>query len=242
MTSAPHPRFSRRRWAARFTRLRTVWVVLGVLGVAGVLGWLVWGTSLLGVRHVEVAGASDPLGQQVRDAAAITEGTPLARLDTGAVAARLERLPEVDSATVRRDWPRSVVIAVRERVPVAVVRGKGSAQALDREGMLFRRYDRGEAPSRLPVVRLSARAADRAEALREVAVVVTSLDPTIVRDVTEVHAASMDSITLAMADGDQVRWGSGADAAEKAAVLAQLLRQDASVYDVTAPDRPTTSS
>lgn len=239
-TSVPDPRFSRRRWVNRFARLRLLWVLLGAVIVLGLVGWVVWGTSALGVRHVVVDGAAAISQDQVVAAAAIGDGTPLAKLDVDAVAARVESLPLVANASVRRDWPRSVVISVRERVAVAVVEVDGSTRALDRDGVLFRAYDK--APPELPVVRLAASGDAADEAMREVATVVRSLDEQISRRLERVRAASMDSIILKLTDGALVRWGSAADSGQKALVLAQLLKQDATVYDVTAPERPTTRS
>src|SRR6516165_8999863 len=46
---------------------------------------------------------------------------PRARLDTAAVARRVEQITQVQSAQVSRDWPDSVTIAIRERTPVLAV-------------------------------------------------------------------------------------------------------------------------
>ena len=50
----------------------------------------------------------------------------------------------------------------------------------------------------------------------------------------------MDSITLTLADGRSVRWGSADESQRKVQVLAILLKQKASVYDVSGPEQPTT--
>ena len=42
--------------------------------------------------------------------------------------------------------------------------------------------------------------------------------------------------------GDTVVWGSADDSAAKAEALALILQRKASVYDVSVPDLPTTSS
>jgi cell division protein FtsQ len=57
-----------------------------------------------------------------------------------------------------------------------------------------------------------------------------------------VRAQSMDSITLTLADGRSVRWGSADESQRKVQVLAILLKQKASVYDVSVPEQPTTRS
>jgi len=73
----------------------------------GLLGWLVYGTPLLGVRHVTVQGTGVLRPEEVRAAAAIRDGTPLASLDLAAVRRR-GILPVVvdESCIVAADIPR----------------------------------------------------------------------------------------------------------------------------------------
>src|SRR6266540_3448728 len=100
-------RFRRRRWVA----------LLAVVTVLA-LGYLVVFTSLFGVHSVEVVGARTIPADTVRAAAAIEPGTPLVRLDTDQVRARVARLPKVFAVDVSRSFPGTVEIAVTERTPV----------------------------------------------------------------------------------------------------------------------------
>jgi len=70
--------------------------------------------------------------------------------------------------------------------------------------------------------------------------VIASLDRSIARKVDHVEVASMDAIELVLSNGKQVQWGSAAQSALKARVLATLLEVNASVYDVSVPEQPTT--
>ena len=63
----------------------------------------------------------------------------------------------------------------------------------------------------------------------------------VAADVRQVRAASPDDVRLQLTKGRTVVWGSAERSARKAAVLAVLLTRRASVYDVTAPDAPTTT-
>ena len=64
-------------------------------------------------------------------------GTPLLRVDVEDVEARVARLPQIAAVEVTRGWPRSVVITVVERVPVAVVGEAGRRSLVDADGVLF---------------------------------------------------------------------------------------------------------
>src|SRR5688500_3550429 len=73
---------------ARQRRLRAAlpWAVgAGVALVVGALVWMIYGTSVLGVRQVEVIGTSVLTPDQVEQAAAVPFRQPLARVDLDAV-------------------------------------------------------------------------------------------------------------------------------------------------------------
>jgi cell division protein FtsQ len=54
---------------------------------------------------------------------------------------------------------------------------------------------------------------------------------------------SPDDIRFALKGGREVRWGSATDSALKVAVMTRLLKAvPAEVYDVSAPELPTTRS
>jgi cell division protein FtsQ len=237
-TSLPD-RAAERGRTRRRGRLR---VALGVLLAAGTLvgaGWLVLGSGALGVETVRVTGVERLDAGEVASRAGITPGTPLARLDTDAVVRRLSALPAVRGVSVHRRWPRTVEIAVRERVPAAV-QPQGSGWALlDATGVEFAVERRR--PADLPVVTTGS-TAGRA-GLRAGLEVVRSLPPVVREKVRSVHVASTEKVTLRMTRGRSVVWGSTERGERKADVLAVLLSRKAkvAVYDVSAPDTPTTT-
>jgi cell division protein FtsQ len=230
-------RFSRRRFLRWFGRVQVVALVTVFLVGFGV--WVVYASSWLGLKSVEVEGTSYLTPDEIEREAGLEMGTPLARVDLDAAADRIAQLPAVAHADVERDWPNGVRIVVRERTAVAAVRQDHELHGMDAEGVLFRTYRRQ--PEELPLVRagqLDDRGSD--DALSEVASVVAALDRSIARKVDHVEVASMDAIELVLSSGDQVRWGSATQSDLKARVLATLLEVDASVYDVTVPEQPTT--
>jgi len=258
-------RFARRRWRGRLGRWRTALLVVVAAAVAGGAGWLFWASDLLAVDEVVVEGTGVLSDDRVLRAAGVPAGTPLVRVDLAEVEDRVAALAPVDGVDVRRDWPGTVRVVVREREPVAVLTQHGDYRALDGAGVLFRRY--AEPPADLPLVdadelaaatgRPDGTAADgparregeddqdarvRADALREVASVVEALDPDISGRVDHVEVASLDAIVLVLRDGARVRWGSAADSALKAEVLTALMRVPSGTYDVSVPQAPTTSN
>lgn len=230
-------RFARRQWARRWLAWRRVVVValLGCLVAGGV--WLVFLSSALAVSGVRVEGTRLLSPSVVRRAAAVPTGTPLATADLDAVAARVERLVEVDSVDVSRAWPDQVRVDVTERQAVAVLEPPqgGRLRGIDASGVAFRDYARR--PRGLPVIR---RGADtETEALAEAATVAGSLPPSLSAKVAYVEVLTLDRISLELRSGPTVVWGSADDSVNKARVLAVLLGQRARSYDVSVPGQPT---
>ena len=227
-------RFARRQWARRWLVWRSVAVGLLVLAVAAAGAWLVFFSSVLAVHGVQVAGTGVLDPRVVRARAAVPKGTPLASVDLDAIAARVRRLPAVASVDVSRAWPDQVRVLVRERVAVAVVERRGRLRGLDAHGVLFRDYL--SRPADLPVLRM--RAGTSADALAAAARVAGSLPRSLASRVSFVRVHTVDTISLALGDGRTVVWGSAEASPEKARVLAVLLHQRASVYDVSVPGQP----
>lgn len=222
-------RTRRRRWRPALAALLALTVVAGA-------NWLVLESSVLAVREVRVTGTDKLAVTDVLAAATVVDGTPLARVDLDAARARVAALPRVADVEVARDWPRGVTISVRERVPAALVPDGDVFRVVDVSGVAF---DRAEKPVKgLPVVTVSGQRA--AEALTAALSVLDALPPALHAQVRTVEADSPENVRLAMGKGRTVAWGNADRSARKALVLGALMTQKAKIYDVSAPDAPTT--
>jgi len=105
-------------------------------------------------RSVTVTGTHLVTGAEVRSAAAIPPGLPLIRVNSAMIAHRIERIRQVQSARVSRDWPDWVTIAVVERTPVLAVPGGRGYQLIDKYGVVVESSSRR--PPALPTLELSA--------------------------------------------------------------------------------------
>lgn len=229
-------RFSRRQWRRRLRQLRALFVAVAVLGTAAFAGWVVLGSSWLAAEQVSVKGEHALSERQILAAADVDVGTPMLRLDLDAVVQRVAALLPVAHVSVHRAWPHTITITITERQPVATIYRANSWWMVDKEGVVFRR-----SPGRvagLPVVSVG-NSVDPA-ALHEAVSVIAALPTNLLARVQRLTAPSMDSITLALKDGREVRWGSAAESDQKVQVLSVLLNQPARVYDVSVPAQPTT--
>jgi cell division protein FtsQ len=228
--------FARRQRSVR-RRGRLPWLIGGLFVVlAGAAVWAVYFSSYLAVSTVQVRGVHEVPRSTVLSAARVPVGDQMIRVDTAAIARRIRAITEVADAKVSRAWPDRVVITVTERVPVAVVTDGSRYELVDAGGVEFRTVPKR--PADLPVALVTGPRRD--VTVRSVVAVSAALPQALRSRVTSITAGSPDSITLRLDHGVKVVWGSSEQSDRKAAVLTALMRRDARVYDVSAPDLPVT--
>lgn len=206
--------------------------------VLALLIWLTAFSSVLGVRSVNVVGTRVLTAEQVRAAAGIRAGTPLARLDLAAVRSRLSAVGPIRSVTVSRSYPSSVTIRVIERVavgyrPVDPGATGGAVLLVDRDDVAFRTVP--AAPKNLPRLLVPASGAPSAAA----ALVAGTLPASVVKLLSAVSAPSEESVTLMLRDGRSVLWGGSDRSSEKARLLSVLLGQPGRYFDLSDPSAVT---
>ncbi|SDU75873.1 cell division protein FtsQ/DivIB [Jiangella alkaliphila] len=234
--------FAARARRQRLRRLFGVLLALLVLAVVSGLVWLVGWSSVLSVKSVSVEGVPSSLTDEVLSLAEAPVGTPLARVDTDAIADRVADLPEAASVDVRRSWPTTLTIDVTPREPVAAVSADGSWWSVDDTGALFGASD--SRPDGLPVLTAAGddSSSDVDDAVRAAGVtVLTGLPASLYELVDTVEARSEADVRLGLADGAEVRWGTADDIDRKAEVLLALIaaqEEPPSSYDVSAPEHP----
>lgn len=219
--------------------------------VVGTLAWVVLASPLLAVRQVDVVAQHqfDRLtrGRVVR-AAHVSQGVPLARVGVDSVRRRVAQLRLVRSVRVRRVWPSTVRIVVREREAVAAVPHGDGYLLLDREGV--RVAGVSKAPENLPVVKVmepgrragprnSPRPGTTGAALR----VLDGIPDELAGKVTAATVTGDRRVTLRLHGGATVVWGRPGNAAEKADALLALMRDsdtdssgETAAYDVSSPE------
>jgi len=200
--------------------------------LVGVLAWAVLVSSLAGVRRVQVAGDTGLPAGAVAAAAAVRPGTPLARVDLDAVHERVAALPRVAAVEVDRRWPSTVEVRVRQRIAVAAVRTRAGAVLVDRTGFAF--ASEPTMPATLPEL-VVARHEPGDPRTRAALDVLVALPAGLRAQVRQVEVPSRSAVSLRLAGGKTVVWGHADDSERKARVLAALIRQPGSRYDVSSP-------
>lgn len=226
---------SRVNAARRRGAWRAVFLGLMLAGIAGAAAWALFGSRLLVVRSVVVTGIHLVPRSEVIAMAGVQPGTPMIRVNTGRIAARVEEIGPVRSARVTRSWPDRLVITVVERTPALAVAAPGGGYDLvDAGGVVVR--PSAARPAGLPLYLATAPAGTlRGDPDVAAAVAVLGELPSALRhEVVSVSAPDPDQVTLLLAGGTTVVWGGTDRAAAKARELAVLMRTHARYYDVSA--------
>ena len=218
---------------------RALLAIAIVVPVVAALIWVVWFSPRLSVARVEVSVASTsevagPLPEEeIRVIANVAPGTPLLRVPTGDIEARIAALPQVRSVTVSRAWPDAIVIDVLRRDPVALVAVASGYDLVDEDGVVMRTVP--SVVTGVPLVRATG------DGVVAAVTVAREVPAWLSERVDEIEASTRNNVTLRLRNGSTVMWGSAGDTAFKAEVLQTLLQVKAQRYDVSAPGVPATS-
>ncbi|MBK8447855.1 MAG: FtsQ-type POTRA domain-containing protein [Micropruina sp.] len=226
-------RITLRRRQGRRRRWLVITLTAVVVALLAGAGWLVLGSEVWGVRTVEVTGNTLVNADDVRRLAEVPAGRPLVRVDLDAVATRVAGLPPVRAVQVARVWPNTISIQITERTPLYAIETPGGYWIADEQGVVFRS---ASDPGDLMVASVPS---GDARVIRDLGTVLGALPAGLRGKVQRLSADSADSIVLHLSGGTRIVWGSAEESALKAQVVVPLLKQDGTVFDVSAPSNPT---
>lgn len=157
---SPRKRFRRRLLAARVAAILCLSVSIPLAAK--------WGYGKVFFQNEEfvlkslVIQTDGVLGSdRLAEIANVAPGMNLMDLDLGAIQGQIEKLPQVERATVSRELPDRLHLVIRERIPVAWLSSPPlgirpwdmeRGFLLDRNGYLFRCLDLNDGMKSLPVV------------------------------------------------------------------------------------------
>lgn len=217
-----------RRWAA-------VIAAVGVLLVALAAAWVVRFSPALRVDSLTVTGTHWVSEDQVRAAAQVPFGRPLAAVDMTAIAQRVAVLGPVAKVEVKRRWPHTVAIEITERTAAYQRRVPTGYQWVDAQGVVFHTA----ATSTRGLVTVTTIGVDNS-LLADVCTVIGDLKPGTRKLLASVDAATPDRIVLTLTDRRTIVWGSADQSELKSEVTQALLAQKGvTVLDVSSPTHPT---
>lgn len=224
-----------RRFTQRSRRRRLIWLcALGavVLLIGGSVAAAY--SPLFAVEKITVAGASTLDAAAVEEALGDQLGTPLALVSESDVKAALIAFPLIETYALEARPPHDLVVRIVERTPIGVIESGAGFTLVDAAGVaLSTTQDR---PDGQPVIAVDG--GIESDAFESVGLVMRSLPADVRAVVADVSATTLDDVTLTLATGLKVVWGSADQSAYKARVLASTMVANpaAREIDVSSPD------
>ena len=224
-----------RRFTQRSRRRRWIW-----LSVLGALVLLVGGSAaaayspLFAVEKVTVIGASAIDAASVEAALDGQVGTPLALIDASEVKAALLAFPLIETYALEARPPHELTVRIVERTPIGVIASDAGFTLVDAAGVALSTTP--TQPEGQPT--LDVTGGTDSAAFESVGLVVRSLPSDVRAMIESVRATSLDDVTLTLASGVTVVWGSADQSVEKSVTLTGLMaaRPDAQSFDVSSPE------
>lgn len=208
------------------TKRRLVVLVAVVVAIVGAaLASVMARAAVFDVDRVDVGGVDNESAASVLAAAKVRLGTAIWSIDIGAVERRVEQLAWVDDATVKRRWPSTITITIREYDASAFIRTGGRVALLGADGRVLDLVD--VPPDGLVEIVGPRRVPDVGGVLYPpgVGAVTVSLPRRLALEVTRIDASS--GIDLVLRSGVRVRLCEAERIREKAKIALAILDQQA---------------
>ncbi|EFA23776.1 POTRA domain protein, FtsQ-type [Bifidobacterium gallicum DSM 20093 = LMG 11596] len=244
--------FANRHKERRSVEVRTVLVRAGIIAaviaaIAGIIWVLFFSPMLrLDASNITVSGANDWVNEtRIMSIARTQAGKSLLLVSDAAVEDDLKNIPGVSQAEATKKFPNKFDVSIVSQRPAAMLKKRGTDQltAVDSRGRILNSVE-GKKVDGIPVIEVD----DAADAVKSKGVLaaLTILDalPEWMRsEVTQVTAATQDSIITKLNTGVTVDWGSAADLKLKLAVVDKIINDpnilgNKTEVNVSAPQRP----
>lgn len=231
-------------------------VVVAMISAMGAGGWFAWSNGAVGhyarlvavaavelsssvgfrVHEVLVVGRNETGRAALLDALGVDHGSAMFDFDVDLARERIEALPWVRRATVKRLLPATILIGIEERQPLALWQNKGAFGLIDDEGIVITRKNLGRFGHLLTVV--------GEDAPLHVAVLLEMLgtQPELMKHVSAAVRVGTRRWNIRMKDDMDVRlpeqgaataWSRFAEYER----LHGLLERDLEIVDLRVPDR-----
>jgi cell division protein FtsQ len=219
-------------------------MILGGLMLAALVAWGTTRTPLLNVDHLRITGTEHTTPALISGTSGLHRGMAMFDVHAGTAQDRLESIPWIERAHVRREWPGTVVVQIQERKPVASLLGHGGVATVDRAGHVLAVSPApptglpvllGLPPAGPPGTKISSAASD-------LLAVAQAMPPAVASRVVGVSVAEGGQVELRLRPSGVVRLGRTDKLSEKMLAVETVLTQvdlgRLAVLDVRVPSSP----
>jgi cell division protein FtsQ len=181
-------------------------------------------SPLSNIKHIEVKGNQHIPAQQLIQLSGLTNRTSFWKIKAEQVERKIESHPEVKDVQLRKQFPNTVVLYVKERRRIAYIYHKQKFFPLLENGRILMKNASKTAPSDAPILVNWKKGED----IQEIAGQLTQLPPYILNAISEIHHTPSNHdryhITVYMNDGFEVS-ANVQNFAEKMVLYPSIVKQ-----------------
>lgn len=236
----------RKRASLRVIALRVVAVVAVLAALTGLV-WLLFFSSVfrLETNAISVSGANEWVSEQtIRSIADKQAGKSLFLVSTNEVSKQLKDIPGVSEANISKKFPKSMNVEVKAQRPAAMLKSGDTLTAVDAQARVLNSVTNANVDG-IPVIEVKD--IDKSlknRSVKEALTILGALPESMRTSITKVTAATQDSITTTLNDGERIIvWGDSSQLKLKMAVVDKIINDpnvigDRQQVDVSAPLKP----
>lgn len=194
-------------------------------------------SAFFALKKIEVSGCNTVPQEEIIKLSGVALGTNLFKVDVRNAIAKIEMQPVVKTVTISRKLPHTLVLHITERTPAAVVVGNDGYLAVDIEGKYVKKVD-DLLDLNLPVIsgitvkKDTSPGADlTTPGLNAALQLIRLMEEPFLKNVTEIQAASPQSLTLKMLQGVEIRFGEPENIEQKLKIIRELLMENGEVIN-----------
>lgn len=181
------------------------------------------------VKEVRLQGLDNVAEQEITKLLGAVKGQNLFLTDTKALAQRIKLHPLVDTATVKKELPATLVLHIQERVPVALILNKDGVVEVDQLGTILRFHEtwpKTDSPVVTGIVvpdTIGPGQKVTSVQLEKVLQLLRQAPDSLISLIGEVNIGLEEQIFLYLNTGMEVRLGHGEEYAGKLTLLNELI-------------------
>jgi len=230
----------------KYARRKRIIIIVSSFTAIVLAVYLLYNSSFFNVREIEVRGNNNLTDQYVIENSGIKRDDTLFDLPFTKIKARLQKLNWVDKAKVLRDWPDSIILEIRERLPIAYIENDKGRFLVDGAGFVIDKLSSLKAGVRLPKIgelplkEIKVGDSIKSSTAKNALNAYAGLDDKLRKKVHSITARSVEELYF-IVEGVEIIYGKAEQISLKNKVIKTILKEkkeNISTLDIRIPEKP----
>ena len=199
-------------------------ILLLLLFIIGIVSFL--NSNYFTVKKVHITGNELLSDKYILEVCKLNQEINIFNVQQEELANKLVNLPQVKGAVVKRDFPRQVVIKIKERVPIAVISDNSSYVTIDKEGWILNTLD-NPADIKFPLfidknLKTKENKVELNKNSKLAVNYLSKLSEKLLKEIKEFKVLSSGEVVLTLREGGKVNLGKDFNIAKKAKIFNKI--------------------